>query len=211
LKHGLSQLICLLLAVGTATQASALRAEEVAAQNTNDQFTLKLTDGSAVICRPRLNAIPLETSFAKVDIPLQKVERLTMGSKTNFTTVFLLNGDRLQGKCLLEDITVKSILGELTIPVVNIVEAITTLKIEPVYEDSPARRAKCTNNLRQIESAKEQWAMANNRSDGDEVNIDRANQYLRGSRTPICPAGGKYTYNVVGETCECSVPGHVLP
>lgn len=79
LKHGLSQLICLLLAVGTATQASALRAEEVAAQNTNDQFTLKLTDGSAVICRPRLNAIPLETSFAKVDIPLQKVERLTMG------------------------------------------------------------------------------------------------------------------------------------
>ena len=33
---------------------------------------------------------------------------------------------------------------------------------------------------------------------------------VKGNRTPICPAGGTYTYNAMGADPECSVPGHAL-
>lgn len=69
----------------------------------------------------------------------------------------------------------------------------------------------CINNLRQIESAKEQWAMANNQSDGDLVDVDEAAMYLRGSLIPDCPKGGTYSINPVGTTVTCTEPEHVLP
>lgn len=72
----------------------------------------------------------------------------------------------------------------------------------------------CINNLRQIESGKEQWAMANNRSDGDTIDNAEVASYLKGSTLPSCPAGGAYTYQDVGVSVTCDVQdptSHVLP
>jgi hypothetical protein len=63
----------------------------------------------------------------------------------------------------------------------------------------------CINNMRQIDSAKEQWAMANNASEGSTVAVTAANEYMK--KAPVCPAGGAYEYKVIGEEPACSAHG----
>ena len=200
----------LVLAVPMALLAIVLRADEKDGNKTNDQFTVKLTDGSSIICKPKLDSLPFKTSFAEINIPLQTVEALTLDHNANVVTLSLLNGDRLQGQCLLADMAVVSMLGDLKIPLTHIAEVITTLKREPVFKDTPQRRNACINNLRQIDSGKEQWALANRIGDNEQADISGVNEYIKGNRTPICPAGGTYTYNAMGADPECSVPGHAL-
>jgi hypothetical protein len=68
----------------------------------------------------------------------------------------------------------------------------------------------CINNLRQIESAKEQWALEQSRATGDSVNAEEINRYIKNS--PLeCPEGGIYTYNVIGTDVSCDLEGHTLP
>ena len=71
----------------------------------------------------------------------------------------------------------------------------------------------CVNNLRQIEAGKEQWEMANNRSDGDTINTTQVATYIKGGTMPTCPGGGGYTYDVVGNNVDCdfSATSHILP
>lgn len=75
-----------------------------------------------------------------------------------------------------------------------------------------ARTSACVNNLRQIDSAKEQWAMANNAGNGDAgpalADLVGANNYIK--KTPTCPAGGTYTVGAIGTDPSCSVAAHVL-
>ena len=209
-KQDISHVLFRTLAIAVALSATALRADEAVEQRTNDQFMVKLTDGSSITCKLKPDAFPFKTSFAEISVPVQKVETLKIDHKVDIVTLALLNGDRLQGKCLVEDIAVVCILGDLKIPLVNIAEIITTLKREPVYEDTPERRNVCINNLRQIDAGKEQWAMANRRSNGDPADVRGVNEYIKGNRTPVCPAGGKYSYRNIGIAPECSVPGHAL-
>lgn len=71
----------------------------------------------------------------------------------------------------------------------------------------------CVHNLRQIEAAKEQWAMENRKKAGDPVLDDQVNAYLKNSQRPACPSGGVYTCNAVGVKPACSLgpdPGHTL-
>ena len=68
----------------------------------------------------------------------------------------------------------------------------------------------CINNLRQLEAAKEQWALATKKNSGDALEVAEVLEYIKGSRMPICPQGGSYTLNVIGEDCKCSIPGHSL-
>lgn len=83
-----------------------------------------------------------------------------------------------------------------------------TIKSDTGHPDQ--MRARCVNNLRVIDAAKEQCAMEMNLKDGDEVNQLRLKKYLSGGKMPICPAGGKYTINPVEKNPECSIPGHSL-
>jgi len=62
----------------------------------------------------------------------------------------------------------------------------------------------CVNNLRQIDSAKEQWAMANDRTSGEDFVVSEVNEYIKGNTTPVCPHGGTYVYNPIGVFPECS-------
>lgn len=209
-KSSISQAMCLAIAIAVAAQATRVGAGEAAGKE-SERFTFKLNEGSSIICKPKLASLPLKTSFAEIKIPLQKVETIRIDHEAETVTVSLLNGDRLQGRCNLEGFTVETIVGDLTIPLSHIVEVVTTLKKEPVFDDSPAKRNACINSLRQMDAAKEQWAMANRRRDGDPADINAVNRYIKGARTPICPAGGKYTYHPIGANPECGVPGHALP
>ena len=68
-----------------------------------------------------------------------------------------------------------------------------------------AQQNACLNNLRIIDGGKEQAALANKWADGSAPTTSIVNTYIKGSSTPDCPAGGVYTYNVIGTNPVCSI------
>ena len=74
-----------------------------------------------------------------------------------------------------------------------------------------AQRNACINNLRQIDAAKQQWALINNKTDEAVPTAPDLLPYFKGNVFPVCPGGGTYTINAVGLPPTCSVSGHVLP
>ncbi len=72
----------------------------------------------------------------------------------------------------------------------------------------------CMNNLRLIDDAKRQWAQQNNKQATDTPTMEDLRPYLvlaPNGAFPVCPAGGHYTINAVGEKPTCSIPEHKLP
>jgi hypothetical protein len=76
----------------------------------------------------------------------------------------------------------------------------------------------CINKLRIIESAKEDWAMEHNETNGADVTWDDLRDYGLGPgpssrEIPICPDGGVYIIGKIGEKPRCSIGGvaHTLP
>jgi uncharacterized protein YhaN len=69
----------------------------------------------------------------------------------------------------------------------------------------------CINNLRQLDGAKQQWALENRQPAEALPEAADLEPYLRDPATFSCPAGGVYTLNAVELPPMCSVPGHALP
>jgi len=109
--------------------------------------------------------------------------------------------NRKSGFTLVEIMIVVAIIGLLAaIAIPNFVKARTT-----------AQKNACVNNLRQIDGAKEQWALENRMSQGATITTQAdVDAYIKGGRTPLCPAQGTYTYAVVGTAPTCSVTSHTL-
>jgi hypothetical protein len=90
--------------------------------------------------------------------------------------------------------------------------------LKPWYEDPdnffrsrnrpPQAYFACVNNLRMIDAAKEQSALAGAWANGAPCNttatINTINMYIRGSITPICPEGGMYIYGPIGTNPVCT-------
>lgn len=74
-----------------------------------------------------------------------------------------------------------------------------------------AQMQVCVSNLRQIHSAKEQWAMVSSRGNGAPVDDDEVNSYIKGSGAPECPSNGAYLYHCIGTDPACDQSGHELP
>lgn len=75
---------------------------------------------------------------------------------------------------------------------------------------SPAVANACINQLRIIDSAKQQWALENNKPANAVPTEAEIAAYLKG-KMPVCPGGGKYTLGEVDVVPTCSLPGHALP
>ena len=69
----------------------------------------------------------------------------------------------------------------------------------------------CISNLRQIELAKQQWALENDKTAAALPTVQDLLPYFPDEVIPVCPAGGIYTINAVGQPPTCSISGHVLP
>src|SRR5689334_21344512 len=78
---------------------------------------------------------------------------------------------------------------------------------------STASTSSCINNLRQIDGAKDQWAIENEMTNGANPDTNAVFQYIKGGQMPLCPDGGVYSLNPVGTNPTCSIGGqrHSLP
>jgi hypothetical protein len=68
----------------------------------------------------------------------------------------------------------------------------------------------CINNLRQLDGAKQQWALENKKTRSEMPTEADLTPYLR-TGMPKCPAGGIYTLNAVEALPTCSIAGHQMP
>jgi hypothetical protein len=77
-----------------------------------------------------------------------------------------------------------------------------------------SQKNACINNLRQIDGAKQQWALENNKESSDVPMQKDIQPFIgRGSSGiwPVCPQGGNYTIGSVDQPPTCSISGHEMP
>lgn len=119
-----------------------------------------------------------------------------------------INKSGKSGFTLVEIMIVVAIIGLLAaIAIPNFVRARAT-----------SQKNACINNLRQLDGAKQQWALENKQLSTVTPGVADVQPYLgRGSAGtyPTCPASGTYTLNNVSTAPSCSLSGsptlHVLP
>ena len=85
------------------------------------------------------------------------------------------------------------------------------LKLQTQVAQQKDQIIGCMNNLRQIDGAKEQWALSNQKPAGTLVSQQDLEPYFPNRAFPTCPAGGVYTLNQIGLPPICNIAGHVLP
>lgn len=103
---------------------------------------------------------------------------------------------------------VLGIVGVVGIAVIGMLAAIAIPNFVKARET--AQMNACINQLRSIDAAKRQWALENKKEMTDVPSEDEVVVYLKDRQFPICPAGGSYTIETVGESPTCSVPKHLL-
>jgi prepilin-type N-terminal cleavage/methylation domain-containing protein len=103
-----------------------------------------------------------------------------------------INKDLKAGFTLVEIMIVVAIIGLLAaIAIPNFVKARET-----------AQSNACINNMRQIDGAKEQWALENKKKQGDTVDEAQLATYIKNG-IPSCPASGTYNIGVLGTDPTC--------
>jgi prepilin-type N-terminal cleavage/methylation domain-containing protein len=117
-----------------------------------------------------------------------------------------INKQNKAGFTLVEIMIVVAIIGLLAaIAIPNFVRARST-----------SQKNACINNLRQIDGAKQQWALENRQKSSATPGQSAVQVYLgRGTAGiwPQEPTGGSYTIAAVSTppTCSASALGHTLP
>jgi len=80
----------------------------------------------------------------------------------------------------------------------------------PAVQPPQSEQNACVNNLREIDSAVQQFALEYKLSTNDVVTAEQIVPYLRSGQLPRCPSGGTYTFGPVTNAPSCSIPGHTL-
>ena len=89
----------------------------------------------------------------------------------------------------------------IVVAIIGLLAAIAIPSFVKARETS--QQNACVNNLRQIDSGKEQLALATGLADKAAVVDADVNAYMK--KAPSCPAKGTYTYGAIGTDPSCSL------
>src|SRR5262249_26037682 len=120
------------------------------------------------------------------------------------------SGGMLEGNGLAIGGLVTGYLSIAMIPLIAMLAAISIPNF--VKARNAAMTNVCINNLRQIEGAKQAWALEKKKEESQTPTEQDLAPYLKNEfSTLTCPAGGTYSINQVGEKPTCSIAEHRLP
>ena len=123
----------------------------------------------------------------------------TVAANTDEGWLTVVNGNQHPAKLFLASAVVPlGMLSAVAIP--NFVKARQT-----------AQKNACIAHLRQIETAKQDWALENKKADTDTPTKEELRPFFKSPQILVCPAGGDYTINPVSTPPQCSLPGHSIP
>src|SRR6266446_2482340 len=92
-----------------------------------------------------------------------------------------------------------------------VVVAVVALLLPGLVRDRTESSNACINNLRQLDGAKQQWALAHNKATNDVPSWDHIRPYVKLSPSgelPRCTRGGAYTLGRIDEPPSCAVMEH---
>lgn len=109
-----SSLVSTMACTGLAADKGSVQGNSGSADG---KMVARLKDGSEVVCKVELAAIPLVTSYAKLDLPVTNIVSMGFATESNEVTIVLRNGDTLHGAIGIEKMSVISLLGTLILPI----------------------------------------------------------------------------------------------
>lgn len=86
------------------------------------RLELDLVDGSHVIGTPAIESVPLQTSYAKMDVPLKEIRTMRIDADHETASLDLQNGDKIKGVISLGPIKLETVFGKVSVGVEHIRE-----------------------------------------------------------------------------------------
>jgi hypothetical protein len=122
----MKRLRCILTACAIVTANNIIWA---GTPNTNEvlNVVLDLSDGSRLIGTPGFATVPVQTTYAKMEIPLTQIQTLKIGDDHETVILNLRNGDTLTGVISLKPIELKTVFGTASIGIEHIQQLRVTL------------------------------------------------------------------------------------
>ncbi len=81
---------------------------------------IDLVDGSRIIGTPRIKGVTLQTTYAKVDLPLTQIRTIRMNPDHETALVELKKGDKLTGVITLAPIQLATVFGKATVGIEHV-------------------------------------------------------------------------------------------
>lgn len=98
------------------------------------RLEVDMVDGSLLIGLPGMDSVSVETSYAKLTIPLKQLLRVTMDANGETASFALLNGDTLKGAIPRKPVKLETVFGKVSVAI----EQIRTLRVMAGGASMPA-------------------------------------------------------------------------
>ena len=178
-------------------KASQLSSEELERMRKNTEELLRLRNE---VRQLRESEKQLTQQAQKAQAAADRAQAQADAARTQAQT------ERTQIQAQLQALTAVTNASQLLTPEQQAFAARYGVATIPVGQQANA----CINNLRQLDGAKQQWALENRKTENATPSTQDILPYLRDG-IPKCPSGGHYTLNAVGAQPTCSIQGHALP
>lgn len=118
MKHAMLGSLLVVMILGCATGRNVC--DDTHEDSPKINLELYLVDGSRIIGVPKIDSVPLETSYAKISIPLSKIQSIKMNEDHETASLDLRDGDKLKGVVSLDPIKLETVFGSVKIDIKHI-------------------------------------------------------------------------------------------
>ena len=84
------------------------------------RLDLDLVDGSRVIGVPTVTSVPIQTPYAKMDIPLAQIQTIKMGDDHENVSITMANGDKMEGVLTMAVLEVATVFGRVSVGIEHV-------------------------------------------------------------------------------------------